>query len=175
MTFRIIEDAAQAFGSKLHDKYIGTFGSIGVYSFNNNKTFTTLGGGALVAKDHSLVERARFLASQAKDPFDYYHHSEIGYNYTISPLNASLGYSSLPLVDREIRKQRKDHLSYKHAFRNYSCVNFQAEYGNAWSNRWITACKLESNQDQSALRAKSLMSWCTDKAPLETTQFSTGV
>ena len=87
----IIEDAAEALGSKYFDQQLGTFGVFGVYSFNGNKIITTSSGGALLSKQINLIDKAKFLATQARDDAPHYQHSNIGYNYRMSNVCASIG------------------------------------------------------------------------------------
>ena len=87
----MLEDAAESLGAMYKGKHSGTFGALGVYSFNGNKIITTSGGGMLVSNDGALIERARFLSTQARDLAPHYQHSEIGYNYRMSNILAGVG------------------------------------------------------------------------------------
>ncbi len=93
----LIEDAAEALGSEYKGKKCGTFGDFGIISFNENKILTTFGGGALICKNEEDKLRAIYLASQAKEKYDYYQHSEIGYNYRMDKISASVGLSDLKI------------------------------------------------------------------------------
>jgi dTDP-4-amino-4,6-dideoxygalactose transaminase len=88
----VIEDAAEGLGSTYFDGHLGTFGDMGIYSFNGNKIITTSGGGALVSKKQEWIEKAKFLATQARDPAPHYEHSHIGYNYRLSNVCATGGF-----------------------------------------------------------------------------------
>ena len=104
----VIEDAAEALGATYRGKPAGSFGAIGVLSFNGNKIMTTSGGGALLCDDVALVERARHLASQARQPAAHYEHEEIGYNYRLSNLLAAVGRAQLARLDAVRRAPTRD-------------------------------------------------------------------
>ena len=91
----LVADAAEALGATYHDRPAGSFGAASVFSFNGNKIITTSGGGMLVSDSAELVDRARHLATQARDPFPHYEHSELGYNYRLSNLLAALGRAQI--------------------------------------------------------------------------------
>jgi pyridoxal phosphate-dependent aminotransferase EpsN len=133
----IIEDAAESLGATYQTRLTGTFGRIGVYSFNNNKAITTYGGGALITKEPRLAEKARFYASQAREDRPYYEHSTIGFNYLMSSLNAAMGLSQLSgLINRNSARQaifRK----YDEALKGRCC--FQQDSEIKTSNRWLSA------------------------------------
>ena len=103
----ILEDAAEALGSRWQQRPLGSFGRVGVFSFNGNKILTTSGGGALVTHDPALAARARFLASQAKDPAPHYQHSEVGYNYRLSNLLAGIGRGQMELLPDRVKRRRE--------------------------------------------------------------------
>ena len=104
----LIEDAAEALGSTFKGSQVGTFGLMGIFSFNGNKIITTSGGGALVAKRNDLLERARFLATQARDQAPHYQHSSIGYNYRLSNVAAGIGRGQLQVLDEWVRLRRQN-------------------------------------------------------------------
>src|SRR5699024_3554936 len=98
----IIEDAAESLGSEYQGQKSGTFGQFGVFSFNGNKIITTSGGGALVSNDAAAIEKAKFLAQQARDPALHYQHSEVGYNYRMSNIVAGIGRGQLEVLDERV-------------------------------------------------------------------------
>src|SRR4029077_3806071 len=101
------EDAAEALGATYRGTLAGTFGHCGVFSFNGNKIITTSGGGMLVSRDAALIERARFLATQARDPAPHYQHSSIGYNYRMSNILAAIGRGQLRVfAERRVARAR---------------------------------------------------------------------
>lgn len=102
----VIEDAAESLGSEYKGQKSGTFGQFGIYSFNGNKIITTSGGGALVSNDEESIQKARFLATQARDPAVHYQHSEVGYNYRMSNIVAGIGRGQLEVLDERVNQRR---------------------------------------------------------------------
>ena len=102
----VIEDAAEALGSHINDRMCGSFGKLGVLSFNGNKIITTSGGGALVSRDEYLVRRSRYLATQARDPAPHYQHSVIGYNYRLSNVLAGIGRGQMKVLNQRVEQRR---------------------------------------------------------------------
>ena len=94
----LIEDAAEALGATYHGRPAGSFGTAAVFSFNGNKIMTTSGGGMLLSNHEDLIERARYLSTQARQPAEYYEHTEIGFNYRLSNVLAALGALSCPAL-----------------------------------------------------------------------------
>ena len=101
----IIEDAAEAIGSSYNNKPLGTFGDIGIYSFNGNKIITTSSGGAILSKDDNIIKKAKFLATQAREDYPHYEHSEIGYNYRMSNVCAAIGVGQLEVLKDRVQKK----------------------------------------------------------------------
>jgi dTDP-4-amino-4,6-dideoxygalactose transaminase len=112
----VIEDAAESLGAVYKGQQTGTFGSIGIYSFNGNKIITTSGGGMLACSDPKLTEKSRFLATQAREPARHYEHREIGYNYRMSNVLAGMGRGQLKHLDEHIAKKRWIYENYTEAF-----------------------------------------------------------
>jgi len=108
----VIEDAAEALGSSIEGRKCGSFGRLSALSFNGNKIITTSGGGALLGSDESLIKKARFLATQARDDAPHYQHSEIGYNYRMSNIVAGIGRGQMKVLDGHIEKRRSNHQFY---------------------------------------------------------------
>ena len=134
----VIEDAAEALGSSIHNIKCSTFGEIGVLSFNGNKIITTSGGGALVSKNPVLVKEATFLATQARDPAPHYQHSKIGYNYRLSNISAGIGRGQMEVLPLRI-KQRRDNFSfYIQELSDLPGITFSSEPNGYYSNRWLT-------------------------------------
>jgi dTDP-4-amino-4,6-dideoxygalactose transaminase len=134
----IIEDAAEGLGSHINNKYLGTFGDIGVLSFNGNKIITTSGGGALISNKKEFVEEARFLSTQARDNAPHYQHSKIGYNYRMSNISAGIGRGQMEVLDERIAQRRSNFDFYKNAFKDISAISFLEEPKGFYSNRWLT-------------------------------------
>lgn len=120
----VIEDAAEALGSSTEGRKCGTFGQLSVLSFNGNKIITTSGGGALLGDDEKLIQKARFLATQARDDAPHYQHSEIGYNYRMSNIVAGIGRGQMNVLDEHINFRRANHQYY---FENLGKTWFEGE------------------------------------------------
>jgi dTDP-4-amino-4,6-dideoxygalactose transaminase len=135
----VIEDAAEALGSKYNDKMAGSFGKMGILSFNGNKIITTSGGGALVSDDEDLIKQARFLATQARDKAQHYQHSQIGYNYRMSNIVAGIGRGQMEVISARVRARRENYEFYKSNLAGIKGVSFIEEPGPEYfSNRWLT-------------------------------------
>jgi dTDP-4-amino-4,6-dideoxygalactose transaminase len=139
----LIEDAAESLGSKYQGKMTGTFGVIGIYSFNGNKIITTSGGGALVSDNKDYVDRSRFLATQARDPAPHYQHSDIGYNYRMSNIVAGIGRGQLQVIEERVKKRRSIFEYYVKTFSSISDIQFLPEYKDTYANRWLTTILLD--------------------------------
>ena len=134
----LVEDAAEAIGATYRDRATGTFGDAAVFSFNGNKIITTSGGGMLVTESADLAERARHLATQARDPFPHYEHSSIGFNYRLSNLLAALGRAQLRGLQSRIDRRRRIQAAYRAALTDLPGITFMpvAAYGEP--NYWLT-------------------------------------
>ncbi|WHY80514.1 aminotransferase class I/II-fold pyridoxal phosphate-dependent enzyme [Siminovitchia fortis] len=139
----IIEDAAESLGSSYRGKASGTIGDFGIYSFNGNKIITTSGGGMLVSNNQQAMEKARFLAAQARDTAPFYKHSEIGFNYRMSNLLAGIGRAQLEVLDDRVRLRRLIFNQYKEYLSGLPGVAFMEELENTHSNRWLTALLID--------------------------------
>ncbi len=141
----LVADAAEALGATYRGRPAGSFGRAAVFSFNGNKIITTSGGGMLVSDSADLVERARFLATQARDPFPHYEHSELGYNYRLSNLLAALGRAQLRGLDSRIERRKKINASYREALGDVPGIGFLpvADYGEP--NWWLTCIVVDPN------------------------------
>jgi dTDP-4-amino-4,6-dideoxygalactose transaminase len=146
----VIEDAAEALGSSISGRPCGSFGDFGVLSFNGNKIITTSGGGALVAKDSKLIEKARYLSTQARDPAPHYEHSTIGYNYRLSNICAAIGCGQLVSLEEKISNRRKNFDFYKSELGRYDFVKFTNEPDSYFSNRWLSTVLIDSSYKVSA-------------------------
>jgi len=142
----VVEDAAEALGATYRDKQAGSFGAIGVLSFNGNKIMTTGGGGALLCDDPGLVERARYLASQARQRVAHYEHVEVGYNYRLSNLLAAIGRAQLARLDGFIENRRQINARYRDAFRGLDGVDFLTEAEGHRSTYWLTCLLLDEER-----------------------------
>ena len=117
-----------------------------VFSFNGNKIITTSGGGMLASDDKGLIEHARFLAQQARDPFPYYEHSEIGYNYRMSNVLAGIGRGQLKNLNDRVQRKREIFEYYRKALENIPGIEFMPEAGYGISNRWLTVILINSKE-----------------------------
>jgi len=134
----LIEDAAESLGATYKGRSPGTFGRIGIYSFNGNKIITTSGGGMLVADDPDLVAKARFLATQARDSAPHYQHSEIGYNYRLSNVLAGIGRGQLRVLGDRVAARRRNFEVYQQALGNLPGIEFMPEASFGRATRWLT-------------------------------------
>jgi len=135
----VLEDAAEALGSSINGQKCGTFGEIAVLSFNGNKIITTSGGGALISKNKELVEKARFLATQARDNAPHYEHSHIGYNYRMSNICAGIGRGQMQVLEERVQQRRSVYNFYYESFSTNPSISFLTEPDGFTSNRWLTA------------------------------------
>ncbi|NJR59174.1 MAG: aminotransferase class I/II-fold pyridoxal phosphate-dependent enzyme [Cyanobacteria bacterium CRU_2_1] len=134
----LIEDTAEALGATYKGRSPGTFGQIGIYSFNGNKIITTSGGGMLVSDDFDRVAKARFLATQARDPAPHYQHSEIGYNYRLSNVLAGIGRGQLQVLGDRVAARRQNFELYRNALDNLPGIEFMPEAPFGYATRWLT-------------------------------------
>jgi dTDP-4-amino-4,6-dideoxygalactose transaminase len=142
----VIEDAAEALGATYRDKPAGSFGTMGVLSFNGNKIMTTSGGGALLSDDAALVERARHLASQARQPAAHYEHEEVGYNYRLSNLLAAVGRAQLGRLDELIGRRRQINHRYREELAAIDGIEFLPEAAGGRSNCWLTCLLIDEER-----------------------------
>lgn len=157
----IVEDAAEALGSYYKKKHLGTFGKIGVISFNGNKIMTTGGGGVLITNDEKLAERAKHLSMQSKVPSKWeYLHDSIGYNYRMPNINAALGLAQLEQMPKFIESKRELAVKYNSFFNPYEVTFFndcEHEKSNCWLNALIFNNLEERNQFLENTNSKGIM------------------
>jgi dTDP-4-amino-4,6-dideoxygalactose transaminase len=140
----VVEDAAEALGSEYMGRRVGCNSKFGILSFNGNKIITTSGGGALISDDAALIERARFLATQARDPAPHYQHSVIGYNYRMSNVVAGIGRGQLEVLDLRVRQHREINAWYRELLKDVPGVTFQSEpSADFYSNFWLTCIVID--------------------------------
>ncbi|MBC1238687.1 DegT/DnrJ/EryC1/StrS aminotransferase family protein [Nostoc sp. 2RC] len=139
----LIEDAAEALGATYKKRSLGTFGRIGIYSFNGNKIITTSGGGMLVSEDLELVEKARFLATQARDRAPHYQHSQIGYNYRLSNVLAGIGRGQLRVLNQRVAARRRNFEIYFQELKNLPGIEFMPEANYGYATRWLTCITID--------------------------------
>ena len=149
----ILEDSAEALGSTYKGKKCGTFGTIGVLSFNGNKIITTSGGGALVAKTKEIKDKAVFFATQSRDNAPHYQHSEIGYNYRMSNICAGIGRGQMQVLDKHVALRRKMNQFYFNYFKNIEGVTvFTEPNSDYFSNHWLSAIVVNPEKLQGKTR-----------------------
>lgn len=136
---QLIEDAAEVLGAKYRGKSPGTFGKMGIFSFNGNKIITTSGGGMLVSDDPELVDRARYLSQQARQPAVHYEHTDIGYNYRLSNVLAAIGRGQLTVLPQRVARKREIFDIYSRSLANLPGITFMPETPGSSSTRWLTS------------------------------------
>lgn len=140
----VIEDAAEALGSRYNSKPLGSFGDMSVLSFNGNKILNTSGGGALLSNSKSLIDKARFLATQARDEALHYQHSQIGYNYRMSNILAGLGRGQMEVIQDRVKQRRENFLFYKSRLTSIDGISFLEEPDHHYfSNYWLTTILID--------------------------------
>jgi pyridoxal phosphate-dependent aminotransferase EpsN len=142
----IIEDAAEALGATYKGKTPGVFGKIGIYSFNGNKIITTSGGGMLVSDDPEIVDQAKFLATQARDPAPHYQHTTIGYNYRLSNVLAGIGRGQLRVLGDRVQARRRNFAIYQEALSDIPGIEFMPEASFGTCTRWLTCITIEAEK-----------------------------
>lgn len=138
-----VEDAAESLGATYKGKHTGTIATIGIFSFNGNKIATTSGGGMLVSSQKELVDKARFFATQARDPAPHYEHSQIGYNYRLSNICAAIGRGQLENLQKRIEQKRAVFEYYQTRLSNIPGFSFMPEPDYGRSNRWLTCLTID--------------------------------
>lgn len=144
----IVEDAAEALGSTYKGQPCGSFGHFGILSFNGNKIITTSGGGALLSSDGDAIARARFLATQARDPAPHYQHSHIGYNYRLSNVCAGIGRGQMQVLPDRVAARRANFEWYRQRLAHLEELEFLPEPEGAVSNRWLTTVVVKKKEER---------------------------
>lgn len=153
----IVEDAAEGFGSRYDRQMVGTFGRYGVLSFNGNKMITTSGGGALVCPDSESYNRVMYFATQARESYPYYQHTEIGYNYRMSNICAGIGRGQMTVIDEHIRHHQHIAQLYREAFKEVEGIDFhnnpdERTDSNFWLNTITIAPDLKVKGQENAYK-----------------------
>lgn len=147
----IIEDSAEALGSSYKDRKCGTFGNIGILSFNGNKIITTSGGGALITNSEKIKEKTLFLATQARDKNIAYVHSSIGFNYRMSNVLAGIGVGQMEVLEKRVDKRRENFEFYKEHLKQIDDLCLLDEPYNHFSNRWLSCVLTKSSKQKNDL------------------------
>ena len=154
---KVIEDATEALGSKYtstryKDKFAGTIGDFGAYSFNGNKIITTGGGGAVTSRDPSVVDHIRYLSTQAKNDPHYYIHDEVGYNYRMTNLQAALGVAQMEELPEFIRRKQRNYEQYRAEFEGFELAELMPFREGTESNKWFYSLKIDRSRVTASMR-----------------------
>jgi UDP-N-acetylbacillosamine transaminase len=149
----LVEDAAESLGASFEGKQSGTFGDMGVFSFNGNKILSTSGGGMLVSDNLEWIERAKFLSTQAKEDAPYYEHREFGYNYRMSNVLAAIGVAQMEVLRDRVTRRREIFERYRTILGKYDEVHFMPEIAGAYGNRWLTTLTLDRTDPYQVMKA----------------------
>lgn len=142
----LVEDAAESVGSRIGQQYTGTFGDLGIYSFNGNKIISTGGGGALLTSNRFWEKKSRYLSTQAKLDYPYFEHIEMGFNYKMNNIAAGIGLAQLAVLDNRIKKRRQIFDYYTSHLGNLPGIKFLEEPNGFFSNRWLTTILVDPSQ-----------------------------
>ncbi|MDN3667163.1 DegT/DnrJ/EryC1/StrS family aminotransferase [Algibacter miyuki] len=148
----VVEDSAEALGSKYKGKACGALSDFGILSFNGNKIITTSGGGALITKTKGLKDKAVFLSTQARDDAPHYQHSQVGYNYRMSNVLAGIGRGQMEVLDARVAARRANYEFYKAHLAQLDTIEFLEEPTGSLSNRWISCVKTDSFETREKIR-----------------------
>lgn len=141
----LVEDAAESLSSTYKGKHTGTYGKIGIYSFNGNKIITTSGGGMLVSKEEEITKQATFLATQARDPARHYQHSQIGYNYRMSNITAGIGRGQLLYLEEHKALKKAIYNKYKAAFADIPEIRMNPLNPDGDANNWLSCMTISED------------------------------
>ncbi len=141
----LIEDAAESLGATYHGQQSGTFGDMGVYSFNGNKILTTSGGGMLVSENEAWIAKAKFLSTQAKEPVLHYEHKEYGYNYRMSNVLAAIGVAQMEVLEQRVARRREIFELYQKNLCPVNEISFMPEIQDSQGNRWLSTLIFEKS------------------------------
>jgi dTDP-4-amino-4,6-dideoxygalactose transaminase len=143
----VVEDAAESLGSEYKGRSCGTFGDIGVLSFNGNKIITTSGGGALICRNKDIAKRTMFLATQAREQAPHYQHEEVGYNYRLSNISAGIGRGQLLELEEFIYARRRNHVLYTRLLANVDGISVHQNPSDDYkSNFWLTCIVIDASK-----------------------------
>jgi len=151
----LILDSAESAGAEYNGRKAGTGGDASILSFNGNKIITTSGGGMLVSRDHDLIDRAKFLATQAREPEPHYEHLTYGYNYRLSNVSAAIGVGQLHVLDARVARRREINARYRAALGTVDGITFMPEPNWSHSTCWLTAVAFDPERcgaDREAIR-----------------------
>lgn len=139
----VIEDAAESLSATYRGKLTGSFGRLGIFSFNGNKIITTSGGGMLVSDEEEYIAKARFLSTQARDPARHYQHSQLGYNYRMSNIVAGIGRGQLLYLEEHKQKKQALYRQYKDAFADIPAITMNPLNSDGEANNWLSCITID--------------------------------
>ena len=151
----VIEDAAESMGALYRGKHTGTFGRFGVFSFNGNKIITTSGGGMLISDDGDLIDKARFLSTQARESAPHYEHKEVGYNYRMSNILAGIGRGQLKVLDSRVEARRNIFARYQVGLDEIESLDWMPQPKEDYANRWLSVASI--NPKKTKFKPKDLI------------------
>jgi len=149
----LIEDSAESLGASYNGQQSGTFGDLGVYSFNGNKILTTSGGGMLVSDNKDWIEKAKFLSTQAKEPYLHYEHKEYGYNYRMSNVLSAIGVAQMEVLNKRVERKREIFNFYQEQLSDIEEITFMPEVDSGYGNRWLTTILFEKTDPLAVVKA----------------------
>ncbi|GAB0156004.1 DegT/DnrJ/EryC1/StrS family aminotransferase [Chryseobacterium sp. Alg-005] len=153
----VIEDSAEALGSRYKNQLCGTFGDLSIFSFNGNKIITTSGGGVLISRTEDNKKRTFYLATQAKEDKEYYSHSEIGYNYRMSNISAGIGIGQMEVLDERIKQRRLNHEFYHENLKHFENIELSSEPNeDFYSNYWLNTIQIKKSHNLSKEMLKNI-------------------
>ncbi|HLG45012.1 MAG TPA: aminotransferase class I/II-fold pyridoxal phosphate-dependent enzyme [Reyranella sp.] len=152
----LICDSAESVGARFKDRHAGSGAFAAAFSFNGNKVITTSGGGMLASGDRKVIDRARFLATQAREPVAHYEHVEAGYNYRLSNICAAIGLGQMEVLDSRVARRREIFDLYRSALGNLPGLSFMPEQPRTRSNRWLTVLQIDRASDENICEALRL-------------------
>jgi dTDP-4-amino-4,6-dideoxygalactose transaminase len=150
----VIEDAADALGSRINNKPVGAIGKLGIISFNGNKIITTSGGGALISHDPELIALAKHLSNQARTLQPYYVHDTVGYNYMMSNILAGIGSAQMEVMEDRISRRREIYEIYRSQLSSCDGFEFVEDLPQSFSNRWLSTALIHPNKKSGMNRDK---------------------
>jgi len=153
----LIEDAAESLGASYKGQQSGTFGDMGVYSFNGNKILTTSGGGMLVSNNAAWIAKAKFLSTQAKEPFLHYEHQEYGYNYRMSNVLAAIGVAQMEVLNDRVERKREIFDFYQEQLSDIEEIGFMPEVKDSRGNRWLSTITFEKTDPLEIIKALEII------------------
>lgn len=142
----VVEDAAESLGAEYQGQPSGTFGKIGVFSFNGNKIITTSGGGMMVSDEELLIKKALKKATQSKEAAEHYQHNEVGYNYRLSNISAGIGRGQMEVLNDRIAKKRAIFEQYVEGFSDISAIDFMPEIEGSFHTRWLSTMTINPSK-----------------------------